>query len=161
MASKLLSKTVGDIAGHHERNGCFKTIEAIVDFSKILTAAVAQNEVVEAIPIEANTLVLGVRAEVLVVEGAARNFAIGDGAGTSGYLTTQSANALAEFHSAFAGTLGGTGAAGDPVVVTGYSAGKYYPTADTIDILAVTAGGLTTCKIRLSVDVIEYTAVPA
>ena len=154
MASKTLSKIVGDIVGHHERHGSFKTIEAIVDFSKITSALVAQNEVVEAIPIEANTMVLGVRAEVLVVEGAARNFGIGDGSGTSSYITTQSANSLAEFRSALALTEGA------PNTVTGYTAGKYYAAADTIDVLAVTAGGLTTCKIRVSVDVIEYTAVP-
>lgn len=155
MASKLISKTVGDIVGHHERHGSFKTLEAIVDFSKITSALVAQNEVVEAIPIEANTMVLGVRAEVLVVEGAARNFAIGDGATTNGYITTQSANTLAEFRTALLLTEAA------PNTVTGFTNGKYYAAADTIDVLAVTAGGLTTAKIRVSVDVIEYTNVPA
>lgn len=155
MASKLISKTTSDVIGHHERHGSFKTLEAIVDFSKITSALVAANEVVEAIPIEANTMVLGVRAEVLVVEGAARNFGIGDGAGTSAYITTQSANSLAEFHTALLLTEAA------PNTVTGYTNGKYYAAADTIDILAVTAGGLTTCKIRLSVDVIEYTGIPA
>lgn len=150
MASKTLSVTNNDIVQHYVRPATFKTLEAIVDFSKILTAAVAQNEVVEAIPIAANTMVLGVRAEVLVVEGAARNFGIGDGSGTSSYITTQSANSLAEFHTALALTEA------TPNTVTGYTAGKYYAAADTIDVLAVTSGGLTTCKIRVSVDVIEY-----
>lgn len=150
MASKTLSVTNNDIAQHYVRPASFKTLECIVDFSKITSALVAQNEVVEAIPIAANTMVLGVRAEVLVVEGAARNFGIGDGAGTSSYITTQSANALAEFRTALGLTEG------VPNTVTGYTGGKYYSAADTIDILAVTAGGLTTCKIKVSADVIEY-----
>ena len=87
---------------------------------------------------------------MLVVEGAARNFGIGDGSGTSSYITTQSANALAEFRTALGLTEG------TPNTITGYTNGKYYSAADTIDVLAVTSGGLTTCKLRICADVIEY-----
>jgi hypothetical protein len=109
----------------------------------------AQNDTVAVIDIPANTLIQGVQWEVETVEGAARNFAIGDGSDTDGFVTTTSANTATSGATALAGTLGGTGAAADPVVVTGYSAGKYYSAADTLDILAVTSGGLTTTKIRV------------
>ena len=150
MASKLISKENSPTIRHFQGDGITRILEAIVDFSKITTALVAQNEVAEAIDIPANCRVNHVRAEVLTVEGAARNFAIGDGASTSGYITTQSANALAEFHT----TLLLTEAA--PNTVTGYTNGKYYATADTIDILAVTAGGLTTCRIKVSAEITQY-----
>ena len=130
MATKTLSVSNTAVTRHMERLGSFKTLECIVDFSQIPAAsAMAQNDILEAIAIQANTLVLGVRAEVLVVEGAARNFGIGDGSGTSSYITTQSANALAEFRTALGLTEG------TPNTITGYTNGKYYSAADTICLL--------------------------
>lgn len=116
--------------------------ENVVDFSKISTA-LAQNDVVEALSIPAGTFVQGVQWEVETVEGASRNFAVGDGTTTNGWITTTTANSLASGCSLLALTEG------TPNTVTGYSAGKYYSAADTIDLLAVTSGGLTTCKIRI------------
>lgn len=111
----------------------------------------AQNDVIEILDIPAGTLITGVQWEVVTVEGAARNFAIGDGGDTDGFITTTSANTATSGCSALAGiVLGGAGdPANDPLVVTGYSAGKYYSAADTLDLLAVTNGGLTTCKIKI------------
>lgn len=105
----------------------------------------AQNDVAEVVTIPAGTLVLGVMWEVETVEGAARNFAVGDGSDTDGFITTTSANSATTGASALALTEG------TPNTITGYSAGKYYSAADTIDVLAVTSGGLTTCKINLRV----------
>lgn len=118
------------------------TIEATIDFT-VAAYTLAQNDVLEALAIPAKTFVERVVAEVLVVEGASRNYAIGDGSSTSGYIPTTTAN-----------TLGATAQAltlteATPNTVTGYTAGKYYSAADTIDILAVTSGGLTTAKIRV------------
>jgi hypothetical protein len=115
-------------------------IEGFLDCTK---AVLAQNDVAEVLAIPAGTFIQGVVWEVEVVEGAARNFAVGDGSGTSGFIATTSANSLASGCTALALTEG------VPNTVTGYSAGKYYGAADTIDILAVTAGGLTGAKIRL------------
>lgn len=120
----------------------YVVFENVIDFSKLATAA-AQNDVVPALNIPANTLIQGVAWEVETVEGAARNFAIGDGDDTDGFVATTSANSLAKGATALALTEG------TPNTVTGYSAGKFYSAADTIDLLAVTSGGLTTAKIRV------------
>lgn len=156
MATKTLSKTHSAFVSHNQKPYSKYLLETIVDFSSAGTTTLAQNDILEAIAIPANCRVNHVKCEVLTVEGAARNYAIGDGSSTSGYIATTTANTLGSTHSALAGTLGGTGAAGDPVVVTGYSAGKYYAAADTIDVLAVTASGLSACKLKLSVDVTDY-----
>lgn len=117
-------------------------IEGFLDCTKT-SAAMAQNDVAEVLTIPAGTFIQGVVWEVETVEGAARSFAVGDGSGTSGFVTTTSANSLASGCSALALTEG------TPNTVTGYSSGKYYAAADTIDVLAVTSGGLTGAKIRL------------
>lgn len=128
----------------------FTVFENTIDCSKLSTAA-AQNDVIEALSIPAGTLIQGVMWEVITVEGASRNFAIGDGDDTDGFITTTTANSAATGCSALAGAVAGGASdpASDPLIVTGYSAGKYYSAADTIDILAVTSGGLTTAKIKL------------
>ena len=118
----------------------FVVIEGVFDATK---RVLAQNDTVEVLDIPAGTLVLGVQWEVETVEGAARNFAVGDGSDTDGFVTTTSAN------SATSGSTALAVAEGTPNTIVGYSAGKYYAAADTLDILAVTSGGLTTCKIRL------------
>lgn len=122
--------------------------EGVFDATK---RVLAQNDTIAVIDIPANTLIQGVQWEVETVEGAARNFAIGDGSDTDGFVTATSANTATSGATALAGTVaGGAGdPANDPLVVTGYSAGKYYAAADTLDILAVTSGGLTTTKIRV------------
>lgn len=107
-------------------------------------STLAQNDVATLINIPANTYVMKVFWEVETAEGAARNFALGDGADTDGYVTTTTANTLAAGSSDLALTEGA------PNTVTGYSNGKFYSAADTLDLLAVTSGGLTTCKIRVS-----------
>lgn len=97
----------------------------------------AQNDVMELISIPAKTLVLATQWEVLVVEGASRNFAIGDGSSTTALLASTSAN------SATSGTTLAL-TEGTPNTAT-----RYYTAADTVDLLAVTSGGLTTCKVRI------------
>lgn len=153
MATKTVSKSSSVV----RKQSPHKTyiLESEVDFA-LAANTLAQNDVLEAIAVPANCLVSRIQWEVTRVEGAARNFAIGDGSTTNGYITSTTANSLASGCSTFAGTLGGTGAAGDPVTVTGYSSGKYYSTADTIDILAVTSGGLTTCKIKVKAHIVDF-----
>lgn len=110
----------------------------------------AQNDVAEIITIPANTWVIAVFWEVEVVEGASRNFAIGDGGNTSGFVPTTSANSLATgcYNGSSAGAVQAL-TEGTPNTFTGYSFGRYYPSADTMDLLAVTSGGLTACRVAV------------
>jgi len=109
----------------------------------------AQNDIAQVISIPANSFVQLVKWEVERVEGAARNFAVGDGSDDDGFITATSANSLAKGASALALTEA------QPNTVTGYTAGKFYGSADTIDIKAPSSGGLTGCKIRLKAVVID------
>lgn len=109
-----------------------------------------QNETVALIDIPAKSYVLKVFWEVQTVEGAARNFAIGDGDDPDGYIASTSGNSLASGASNLALTTG------TPNTVTGYSNGKYYSAADQLDLLAVTSGGLTGIKIKVSALIIEF-----
>lgn len=121
-------------------------LENVIDFS---INTMAQNDIAQLLNIPAKTLVQAVQWEVERVEGAARNFAIGDGADDDGFITTTTANTLAS------GCSGLTLTEATPNTVTGYSNGKYYSAADTIDLKAVTSGGLTTGKIRIKAVCVE------
>ena len=115
-------------------------------FDPAVKGVLVQNDVAQLIKIPANTWVAGVRWVVEKVEGAARNFGIGDGSGTSSWIATTTGNSLA---TGFSGPVALT--EGAPNTVTGYSGGKFYSADDTIDVLAVTAGGLTTMQLRVFV----------
>jgi len=109
-----------------------------LDFSEIAAArvtagvsALAANDVLEIIRVPADTLVMAVGVDVTTAEGATFTFDLGDGADTNGYLATVNGNTVAASAS---NTL--TLAEGTPNTVTGYgSVGKYYASADTIDIV--------------------------
>lgn len=124
--------------------------EVVVDYTKA-DLSMLQNEVDNIIDIPANTYVAMVRAEVLVVEGAARNFDVGDGDNAAGYHSARSANAIAEFCSAPVSLTEGA-----PNTVTGFSNGKYYAAADTIDVRAPSAGGLAAAKIKFTALMFEF-----
>lgn len=112
----------------------FTIIEATFDATK---RNLAQNDTVELATIPAGTLVLGCHWQVLTVEGAARNFAVGVTGSTSKYQATTSAN------SATSGvTLALT--EGTPNTAAGYEAA-----ATKLLLLAVTSGGLVAAKIRV------------
>lgn len=115
-------------------------------FDPAVKGVLAQNDVAQLIKIPANTWVSGLRWVVEKVEGAARNFAIGDGATTDGWIATTTGNTLAD---GFSGPVALT--EGTPNTVTRFTGGKFYSADDTIDVLAVTAGGLTTMQLRVIV----------
>lgn len=106
--------------------------------------ALAQNEVAELINIPANTFVQKVFYKITTGEGAARNFELGDATDTDGYLVSTSAQ-----------NAGGWVACGlvlteaAPNTVTGYTGGKLYTAADTLDLKAVTALGLSEAVIEV------------
>lgn len=101
-------------------------INRIVDFSK--TPATAA-EVLAVLKVPANCLVSKVVVQVLRAEGSAGNIDTGDGSDPDGYLVDTSINALA----AVATVL--TPVEGAPNTFLGYTNGKFYTAADTIDII--------------------------
>lgn len=139
-----LDHTVGNYSYPYAR-GLARVFAFQELFDPAAKGVLAQNDVAQLIKIPANTWVFGVRWQVTKVEGAARNFAIGDGANTSGWIASTSANALA---TGYSGPVALT--EGAPNTVTGFSAGKFYSADDTLDVLAPTAGGLTTCQIKVA-----------
>ncbi len=118
-------------------------IEAVRDYGKNPSEA---TEVVPVLQVPAGSLVLFVGAEVVGVEGGTAAGTLGDGDDPDGYLATLNANSAAFY------TRGLTLTEGTPNTVTGYSGGKFYAAADTIDHVTTNA---------LDAAVIRYFAVVA
>lgn len=126
----------------HRAQGVNKVsvLEVDLDFVQITAdraaaglTAFAANDVLEVLPIPAKTLVLNVGVDVTTADGTASTIDIGDGDDVDGYIDGHDANAVGSA----ATVLALTEAA--PNTVTGYSNGKYYAAADTIDITMLTA----------------------
>lgn len=115
-----------------------------VDFSKRNAAAA---DVFEVLNIPANAFVERVNVRTLLGE-ASQTLSVGDGSGTSSWL---SATDVATTGNVASSTLAMT--EGTPNTVTGYSAGKFYSAADTIDILVPAGKAYTTLKVRVSAAV--------
>ena len=154
MATKTLSKSHSSFISHSMKQYSRYLLEAIVDFSRTGTTTLAVNDVLQAVAIPANCRVNAVVCNVLTVEGAARNYAVMDGAAAydpaNCYISTTTANTLGATHSAIVLSADAT-----PVVV-GLTTGKFFTAAGTVNVQAVTAGGLTTCKLKITVDVTDY-----
>ena len=121
-------------------------IENIVDYSKTPSGA---GDVVQVLNVPEGFFVVMSGAEVLVAEGGTAAGTFGDGATAAGYLTALDANATGYKYRGL--TL--TEAA--PNTVTGYSAGKLYTAADTID--HTTTNALDAAKIRYFAVVLNLT----
>ena len=111
-------------------------MEVVLDFAKIAAArtaagatALASGDVLEVIPVPAKALVMRVGYDVTTAEGATATFDLGDGSDTDGYLNDADLNAVGS------GVMALTLASGTPNTVAGYSNGKYYSAANTIDVL--------------------------
>ncbi len=110
-------------------------MEVTLDFAKIAAArsaagatALASGDVLEVIPVPAKSLVMRVGYDVTTAEGATATFDLGDGSDADGYLNDVDLNTVASGVMALALTEG------TPNTISGYSNGKYYSAADTIDI---------------------------
>ena len=134
----------------HMASGINKTsvLQVTLDFAAITTARVAAsatalgaNDVIEALAIPAKTMVLAVGIDVTTAEGATQTFDVGDGSDVDGFLDGVNGNAVASY----ANSLVLAEAA--PNTVVGYSNGKYYSAADTIDIKTINAAD--TAVVRL------------
>lgn len=126
----------------------FVTFDGIFDATQ---RNLAQNDTAAVIAIPIGTIILGVSWEILVSEGASRNFAIGDAGATNSWVTTTSGNTTVGVKGA-SGTVGWSG----PITVntasgalSGNTGGKQYTAADNILVLAVTSGGLLNLKLRI------------
>jgi len=122
------------------------TLKNTIDFS---ANNVASGDVVQALSIPAHTLVRGVYWRTLTAEGATCAASIGDGADPDGFAaginlntdTTEGFSSLAL-------------AEGTPNTVAGYTAGKLYPAADTIDL--VMGNAATAAKIMIKAVCVDF-----
>lgn len=115
-------------------------VEVELDFAAIAVAraaagatALTSGDVLEVIQLPAKSYVMAVGLDVTTAEGGTLTIDIGDGSAADGYLDGVNANAVASYASTLALTEGA------PNTVKGYSAGKYYAAADTIDVKTVNA----------------------
>jgi hypothetical protein len=123
-------------------------VEVVLDFAKITAAraaasatALTSGDVIEAIPLPAKSLVLRVGLDVTTAEGGTLTIDVGDGSDTDGYLDGVNANTAASYCSALVLTEGA------PNTITGYSNGKYYSAADTIDVVIVNAADVAVMRL--------------
>jgi hypothetical protein len=124
-------------------------MEVVLDLAAIAAArsaagaaALASGDVLEVIPVPAKSLVMRVGYDVTTAEGAVATFDLGDGSDTDGYLNDVDLNTVAS------GVMALTLATGTPNTVAGYSNGKYYSAADTIDVL-LNSASVDAAKVRI------------
>jgi hypothetical protein len=113
-------------------------MEVELDFAAITAArstagatALASNDVLEAIPVPAKALVMAVGVDVVTAGTGSLTLDVGDGSDVDGFLDGIAADAVGSFCTALAL------AEGTPNTIVGYSNGKYYSAADTIDVKLV------------------------
>lgn len=113
-------------------------MEVELDFAAITAArsaagatALAAGDVLEAIPVPAKTLVMAVGVDVTTAGTASLTLDVGDGSDADGYHDGIAADAVGSFCTALAL------AEGTPNTIVGYSNGKYYSAADTLDVKLV------------------------
>lgn len=121
-----------------------KTFDAAAAAVKNGTAILA-NDVFELITVPAGTFVHGVRVDVLTAQGAASTFDVGDGATADGYHDGLDANDA---------TVNVYSWDEDGTKTEAFGHGKYYATADTIDLKCMT-GAWTAFKVKLTATFIR------
>lgn len=123
----------------------FVTPPAVLDCS---VRPLANGDVVQMLQIPAKCRVERLFYEVTTAEGAAVTFTLGDGADADGFIPSINGNALGSGVSSLALAEGG------PNTIVGYSGGKYYATADTIDLVAGAAA--VKCRIVLRAEIVNF-----
>jgi hypothetical protein len=129
-------------------------VEVVLDFAKITAAraaasatALANGDIIEAIPLPAKCLVMAVGLDVTTAEGGTLTIDVGDGSDTDGFLDGVNANTVASYQSGNNLTV----TAGTPNAVAGtpyaYALGKYYSAADTIDVVIVNAADVAVMRL--------------
>ena len=95
--------------------------------------ALGAGDVLEVLSLPAKSYVMQAGLDVTTAEGATLTIDVGDGSDPDGYLDGVNANTTASYATSLALTEA------SPNTVTGYSNGKYYSAADTIDVKTVNA----------------------
>jgi len=120
--------TKGGSTQHMRSDPAMIKAEFEIDFS---SQAYSAADVLQLINIPAETFVHRVKYKVETVEGATLTFDIGDETDVDGFIDGANGNALGSGVNALALTEG------TPNTVTGFSNGKYYSAADTLDLLLI------------------------
>ena len=100
-------------------------------------------DVIEVITVPKGTFVSAVFTETLTAD-ASQTIHVGDGSDDDGWLVSADVGTAANL-SGSALTLGEAA----PNTITGYTSGKFYSAADTIDITVPTSKALDTLKVRV------------
>ena len=115
--------------------GKMNFIERSIDFKQVAAyrasaglTALGSGDVYEILELPAKTLVLRVGYDVTTAEGATATVHIGDASDADGFVASANLNSVGSGVSTLALTEGA------PNTITGYSGGKYYSAADTIDL---------------------------
>lgn len=127
-------------------------VTATLDFTKINNGSgTVQNDIVQLIQVPANTLVLGVSFRVATVSSNMADFDIGDGSVTDGYIDGASMATVNDgcswvttFNEATPNTT-----------AEGMSLGKFYTTADTIDLKQNTNATVVTGVLKVKALMID------
>jgi hypothetical protein len=123
----------------------FATISA--DRAAAGQTAIGGGDILEVMSIPAKTMVLAVGLDVTTAEGATCTIDVGDGGDPDGFLDGVNANTAASYATSL------VLAEAAPNTVAGYSNGKYYAAADTIDVKTVNAAD--TAVMRLWAIVVD------
>jgi hypothetical protein len=134
---------VGTTAAHHETPEKMYRMEVDLDFVAITAQRVADsltafatNDTLQILNIPAKTFVLAVGIDVTTADGTASTIDIGEtGGDVDGYINGHDANAVGSACSVNNTLVEGTPNVFEPALGNG----KYYATADTIDMLMLTA----------------------
>jgi hypothetical protein len=125
----------------YTKAGKHYVLEKTVDFS---ATSRLQNDVLQLFAIPAKTQVNKVQYDVTTAEGGTLTFDIGDGSDVDGFIDGANGNAVGSGVNTLALTEGA------PNTVTGYSNGKYYSAADTIDLLVLNDADAAVVAVRVS-----------
>ncbi len=136
--------TAGETKNNHAGARTAFVVEQTIDFAKNVAAS---GDVIQSLNVYPGWFVQAVLVDVLKAEGGALTANVGDGALATGFMTAANLNALGMTKS----NLTLTEAA--PNTVTGYTAGKLYTAADTIDLVLSAAADA--AKVRVLAVVID------
>ncbi len=114
----------------HLKAGLYRLVQTL-DFNATNEGGVARSsaDVLELFNVPANTLVMSVAYVVQTAEGGTLTFDLGDGSDVDGFVDGANGNSVGGGANSLAL------AEADPNTVVGYSGGKYYAAADTIDMV--------------------------
>lgn len=139
--------TAGETQNNHAGARTAFVVEQTIDFSKTVAAS---GDVIQALNTYPGWFVQAVLVDVLVAEGGTATATVGDGVLATGFIPSVNLNAVGMTKS----NLTLTEAA--PNTVTGYTAGKLYTVADTIDLVLTAA--MDAAKVRVAALVIDMSS---